>query len=144
MYSEIAIIAPKPANHAACNARYAVIITRHPTHSEQPAAAVDGGDQDAHTTRGRPPPEPERRSTAALRSVGAPERRQLPTQRPRPRPHPRGHHRGIITNHQTQGVNFHLPPGGQNSDAVDNLLDDRCWAVAENDDDAVTRDADEE
>ena len=52
------------------NARYAVIITRHPTHSEQPAAAVDDGDQDAHTTPEPTPPEPAPPSTAALRSVG--------------------------------------------------------------------------
>src|ERR1700682_2989548 len=58
------------ARHAVFDARYAVIITRHPARSEPPAAVVDDGDQDAHTTRGRPPPEPARRSTAALRSVG--------------------------------------------------------------------------
>src|SRR5882757_8635620 len=59
------------ASRATFDARYAAVITRHPTHSEQPAAAVDDGDQDAHTTRGRPPPERARRSTAALRSVDA-------------------------------------------------------------------------
>ena len=55
--------------HATSNTRYAVIITRHQTHSEQPAAAVDDGDQDAHTSQGRPQPGPEPPSTAALRSV---------------------------------------------------------------------------
>ncbi len=47
--------------------------------------------------------EPAPPSTAALRSVGDPQRRQLPTQRPRPRPqhHPRGH--GKITNQHPRG-----------------------------------------
>src|SRR5258708_20259397 len=71
--------------HTSVGARYAVIITRHPTDSEQPAVFVDDGDQDAHTTRVRPPPEPARRSTAVLRSVGGPQRVQLPTQRHRNR-----------------------------------------------------------
>ena len=66
------------ASNATFDARYAVIITRHRTHSEQPAAVVDDGDQDANTTRGRPPPEPARQSTAALRSVGDRSRAVLP------------------------------------------------------------------
>jgi hypothetical protein len=59
-----------PANHATLNARYAVIITRHPTDSEQPAGAFDDGDQDAHTAPEPLPPEPAPPSTAVLRSVG--------------------------------------------------------------------------
>src|SRR5258707_14857684 len=92
------------ASRATFDARYAAVITRHPTHSEQPAAAVDDGDQDAHTTRGRPPPERARRSTAALRSVGGPQRRQLQTQRPRPRPRPdRSHYRRLTINQPAGG-----------------------------------------
>ena len=55
------------------------------------------------------PPRPPRRGRR-------PQRRLLPTQRPRPRPRPRGHHRGTMT---TEGVRFHLPPGGSLSAAVD-------------------------
>src|SRR4029079_10136326 len=52
---------------------------RHRTHSEQSAAVVDDGDQEAHTSRGRPPPEPATRTTAALRSVGGQDRGRLPS-----------------------------------------------------------------
>jgi site-specific DNA recombinase len=41
--------------------------------------------------RGKPSPPRPVSTQDRLRSVGGPQRRQLPTQRPRPRPHPRGH-----------------------------------------------------
>jgi hypothetical protein len=76
---EIGFIRAIPADCATLNARYAVIITRHPTDSEQPAGAFDDGDQDAHTAPEPLPPEPARPSTAVLRSVGGDGRPVLPT-----------------------------------------------------------------
>jgi hypothetical protein len=67
---EIGSISAIPADYATLNARYAVIITRHPTDSEQPADAFDDGDQDAHTAPEPLPAEPAPPSTAVLRSVG--------------------------------------------------------------------------
>ena len=59
------------------------------------------------------PPRPPRRSHR-------PQRRQLPPQRPRPRPRPRGpRDRRLTRQHNQQGVSFQMPPGGQNSRAVD-------------------------
>ena len=71
--------------HTSVGAGYAVIITRHPTDSEQPVDVFDGGDQDAHTAPEPLPPDPAPPSTAVLRSVGGPQRVQLPTQRHRNR-----------------------------------------------------------
>ena len=52
--------------------------------------------------------------------VISPQRRLLPAQRPRPRPRPRGRrNRRLTINTTMQGVNFQMPPGGQNSAAVD-------------------------
>src|SRR5258707_14944338 len=45
-------------DHTTLNTRYAVMITGHPTDSEQPADAFDGSDQDAHTAPGSLPPDP--------------------------------------------------------------------------------------
>src|SRR4051812_35290618 len=99
--------------------RYAVIITRHSTHSEQPAAAVDGGDQDAHTTRGRPPPEPERRSTAALRSVGEHLRRVLPDAPRRPQ---EGSRQDELANHPQREWGLSLATNGDFYLAIDNYV----------------------
>src|SRR5262249_35786639 len=49
-----------------------------------------------------------------------PQGRLLPAQRPRPRPRPRGpSNRRLTSNTTMQGVSFQMPPGGQNSRAVD-------------------------
>ena len=98
------------ANIAATKSRYAVVITRHRTPSRGLVAGAGDGVQDADTVPEPLPAEPATTSTAALRSVGGPERRQLPTQRPRPRPRPSGH------NHQTTlgaGSNFNRRKGVQ-------------------------------
>ena len=56
--------------------------------------------------------------------VISPQRRLLPAQRQRPRPRPRGRrNRRLTVNMTMQGVNFQMPPGGQNSSAVDTSHD---------------------
>jgi hypothetical protein len=97
------------ASRATVDARYAAVITRHLTRSEPPAAAVDDGDQDAHTTRGRPPPERAKRSTAALRSVGEHLRRVLPDAPRRPQ---EGSHQTELADHPHRGGDFSWPPAG--------------------------------
>ena len=72
--------------------------------------------------------------------VVSPPRRLLPTQRPRPRPRHQHGQRRPMTN---QGVNFHLPSGGQFSAAVDTRTrvtnrQPQCWSTTQADCRAVS------
>jgi site-specific DNA recombinase len=81
----------------------------------------DGHDNQTPKRRPRSPRTTAKEAVSSdnrLRSLGGPQRRQLPTQRPRPREGAHRQHR-LSSTRTSRGVNFHLPPGGQYSAAVD-------------------------
>jgi hypothetical protein len=67
---EITTLTEYTTNDTAINSRYAVVITRHQTQSEEPGASAADVVQDADTVPEPLPAEPTTPSTAALRSAG--------------------------------------------------------------------------